>query len=45
MKLVASAAALLLAANLSARAAEEASDIYIVDLPHLARLGRADLAK
>src|SRR5437764_15288128 len=41
MKLVASAAALLLAANLSARAAEEAAEIYIVDLPTTLRLAGA----
>ena len=41
MKLVASASALLLATSLSAGAAEEASDIYIVDLPTTLRLAGA----
>lgn len=41
MKLVVSAAALLFAANLAAKAGEDASNIYIVDLPTTLRLAGA----
>ena len=41
MKLVASVAALVIAANLATRAAEDASNIYIVDLPTTLRLAGA----